>query len=350
MVRKGKGKGTGKPVPSAVPRSAPATRAPTARGPATRAPAARAPTARDPAARAPAAPAPPARAPAGRTPAKTALKSPKSAAVVLSLQPEAAEKGITYSAVLQMAQEKVDLQELGIERLRFRQTATGARMLEIPGSQNSEKADRLAEKLRGALAEVASISRPTKSVDLRITGLDDAATKEKVVAAIAKAGSCDARAIKSGEIRPGPRGAGSALISCPVVAAKALLQKGRLLIGWSSVQVVALEERPMRCFKCMGLGHTRPQCPAAADRGDLCFRCGSTGHKMASCEREVPKCAICAETGRPSGHIMGSRSCAPPRTKGQATRIQATPAAARPAAAPPAEARPPVLEEVAMSD
>lgn len=309
VVRKGKGKGKDKSSSSATPAPAPV--------PAARAtPAAVKPKTKK------------ASAAAGPKKAKT-LKPFKSAAVVLTLQPEAAEKGVTYSAIIETAQEKVDLQGLGIDRINFRQTATGARMLEIPGSQSSDKADRLAEKLRGVLSEVANVARPVKSVQLHVTGLDDAATKEKVAAAVAKVGGCDVLQVKAGEIRCSYGGTGSSLVSCPIPAAKVLLAQGRLLVGWSSVRVVALAARPMRCFKCMGLGHTRPQCPSSADRGDLCFRCGGAGHKAASCQRRAPHCTICAESGRPAEHRMAGLNCVPPKTKGQAAR---TPAIPRPAA------------------
>lgn len=163
--------------------------------------------------------------------ARKLLRSPKSAAVVLSLQPDAADKGVSYSDVVKVAQEKISLEELGIDQLRFRQTATGARMLEISGSQNSEKADQLAEKLRSVLSGVANIARPIKCTSLRVTGLDDAATKENKASAVASAGSCDLQLVKVGEIHTGFNGTGSVLVSCPVSAAKLLSEKGRILVG-----------------------------------------------------------------------------------------------------------------------
>ncbi|CAH2108904.1 unnamed protein product [Euphydryas editha] len=256
------------------------------------------------------------------------LKAPKTAAVILSLQPEAAETGLTYSSILRTAQEKVNLQELGIDRIRFRQTATGARMLEIPGSGKQEKADKLAESLRGVLSEVANVVRPVKCVEVRLSGLDETATKEGVAAAVAKATGCDVGLVKAGGIRPSFGGTGSIVVSCPILTAKTLIEKGRILIGWSSARVVALEARPMRCFRCMGLGHTRPQCPASVDRGDLCFRCGSAGHKAAACVEATPRCAICADSGRASSHVMGGRRCKPATMKGKAAGARATPAAA----------------------
>lgn len=56
-------------------------------------------------------------------------------------------------------------------------------------------------------------------------------------------------------------GTGFVIASCPISAAKELIEGDRLLIGWSSVRVTALETHPVRCFKSTKLGHTCLQCP-----------------------------------------------------------------------------------------
>ncbi|XP_045453892.1 uncharacterized protein K02A2.6-like [Melitaea cinxia] len=165
VVRKGKGKGKGK---SSTPAPAPATKSaakPTTASSAKQAAKSTAKTSAKSTAM-------PSGKPAAKATYKPKLKTPKTAAVVLQLQPEAVERGLTYSSVLRTAQEKVDLQELGIDQIRSRQTATGARMLEISGSERNAKADRLAESLRGALSGVVNIVRPVKSAEVRISGLD----------------------------------------------------------------------------------------------------------------------------------------------------------------------------------
>ncbi|XP_045452676.1 uncharacterized protein LOC123661781 [Melitaea cinxia] len=255
--------------------------------------------------------------PATKATVKAKFKAPKTAAVVVQLQPAAVEKGQTYDSIFRSAEDTVKLEELGIERILFRHTATGARMLEIPGSDKEEKADRLASRLREALSDVATVVRPVKTAQVRISGLDDTATPERVAAAVAKATSSDVGMVRVGAIRSGFGGMGSTVVTCPVSVAKALTEGGRLLIGWSSVRVSALEALPMRCFKCMGLGHTRPKCPASVDRGDLCFKCGNAGHKVASCPEKTPRCVVCAEGGKPSGHIMCGRRCRPATSKGK---------------------------------
>ncbi|XP_046978670.1 uncharacterized protein LOC124544242 [Vanessa cardui] len=234
--------------------------------------------------------------------AKPKLTAPRTAAVVVTLQPEAEQKGVTYAQVLERAEQGIKLQELGINGgLKVRRSATGARVLELPRAQ-SNQAEKLADKLRTVLDGVASVVHPVKKVDIKVTGLDDSVTKDKIIAAVAREGHCAIEELRCGELR--------------VAAAKKLSDAGRLLVGWSSARVCVLEQRPLRCYKCMGLGHTRILCPFNADRGSLCFRCGVEGHKSAECTGKL-RCAVCVEAGKPSGHVMGSKECNPPITKGK---------------------------------
>ncbi|XP_047543169.1 actin cytoskeleton-regulatory complex protein pan1-like [Vanessa atalanta] len=191
-------------------------------------------------------------------PAKSKLATPRSAAIVLTLQPEAVGKGVTYALVLERAEQSVKLQDLGISGgLKVRRTATGARALELPKAQ-AEQADRLAAKLRTVLDGVADVVRPVKKADLKVTGLDDSVTLEKLAAAIAHAGDCSSEAVKCGVMQRGPGYMGMVRVTCPLTAAKKLAAAGRLLVGWSSAKVAVVEQRPMRCYKC---GEGRPVLP-----------------------------------------------------------------------------------------
>ncbi|XP_053618949.1 uncharacterized protein LOC128680135 [Plodia interpunctella] len=289
--RRGKGKGVGKksqPKPAERPAAAP-TKA-TATAP---------------------------KAPPRAAPARAAkLSAPSSSAVILKLQPEAAQKGATYSSALLKAEQAVSLEGLGIGSLRIRPSATGARLIEVSGPSNSDKADALASALKAALSGVADVSRPVKTADFRVTGLNDAATAQRIKAAVAQAGSCTEDQVWVGEIRSDWRGSGSALMRCPVTTAKKLIEAGSLTVGWSRVQLRHLEARPMHCYKCMGKGHTASLCPSQTDRSRLCYRCGEAGHLSASCTAE-PRCAVCRDAGKPAGHVMGGRACNPPPIRGK---------------------------------
>nr|XP_034834977.1 uncharacterized protein LOC117991490 [Maniola hyperantus]XP_034839977.1 uncharacterized protein LOC117996084 [Maniola hyperantus] len=240
------------------------------------------------------------------------LRSPKTAAVVITLQPAAVEKGVTYAKILEQAEQQVNLEEFGIgDGIKIRRAATGARLLELPKGQTAEQAELLANRLRTVLDGVASVVRPSKLVTLKVTGLDDSVTKEKLIAAVVRVSNCSTQSLKVGDVLSGPRGVGMAVLHCPIEVAKVISDAGRLRVGWSSAEVQVLEERPLRCFKCLGIGHTKPVCPSAADRGDLCFRCGGSGHKSLGCTASMC-CLVCKDAGLPSDHVMGGRSCNPP--------------------------------------
>lgn len=265
---------------------------------------------------------------------------------MVTLTAEAAERGETYESVLKRARTNADPTQLGIGAVACRRTQAGARIFEFPGAQGGANADLFATKLREVIADAAKVVRPIRSAALEVTDIDDSVTKEEVVAVVAEIGGCDVAAVKGRDIRPGRGGMGTIRLECPVAAAKAVLAKGRLLVGFSSCRVRALEDQPLRCFKCFGIGHTRPLCPSKVDRTDSCYRCGKEGHKSASCKAATPRCAVCAASGRPAGHLMQGRNCNPPPKKGKAQA--STPPAA--ATAAPEEGTPAADEGGAMSE
>ncbi|VVC88910.1 unnamed protein product [Leptidea sinapis] len=235
---------------------------------------------------------------------KVNLKAPSTAAVVITLRKEALADGATYAQALAAAKERVSLTEIGVQGVRTRKMALGGRILEIGGPKRNQQDDRFAEELRGALEGIATVNRPVKSADVRISGLEDSVTVEDVVAAIAAKGECPSEQVRAGRLVMG-----SLIITCPVTAARAITQ-GRLCIGWSVARVTLLGGRPLRCFRCYGTGHCALAC-TAKDRSGLCCRCGKAGHIAQGCTA-IPHCDICADAGAPAGHRMGGRSCNSP--------------------------------------
>ncbi|CAH2097402.1 unnamed protein product [Euphydryas editha] len=210
----------------------------------------------------------------------------------------------------------VDLKELGIGPLRIRQSATGARLIEVPGSTSGEKADALAARLKEALAEEVEVFRPEKKAELRISGLSDAVSSERLAIAVAKEGGCSIGQVLVRNIRAVQRGPGSAHIELPAAAAKKLLQAGSIAVGWTKASVHLLQARPRHCYRCLGLGHVASACPGGTDRSTLCYGCGQSGHKAAGCSAAA-HCAVCADAGRPADHVMGGIACKPPSTRGK---------------------------------
>lgn len=241
-----------------------------------------------------------------------APKPPKSAAMVLTFSPEAGAAGQTYAKILTIAKAKIKLADIGIESLKCRRTITGARMLEVSGEERGAKTDMLAARLTTALGHMdVRIARPVKCAELRLTGLDDSVTAAEIAEALATQGGCQREEIRVGDIRTTSSGNGMVWTRCPINAATKVATVGQIKVGWTIVRVQLLQARPLQCYRCFEMGHTKQRCTAEVDRSDCCYRCGQPGHRTVQCTGEV-HCPVCAVAGRPAGHRCGGRACKPP--------------------------------------
>ncbi|XP_037874850.1 uncharacterized protein LOC119630231 [Bombyx mori] len=256
------------------------------------------------------------KAPSSKKRTKKRLRAPRSQAVVLKLQPEAASRGLTYRSVLAEARAKIDLESLGIPVQRIRSSLTGAKVLVVDGGDQVEKADLLANRLKEILpAEGVEISRPSVTAAMRISGLDDSVSREEIADELAKIGGCPPESIKVGEIKSGPGGMGQVLVRCPVSTAAKIAAVPKLRIGWSVLRAHLLEARRLQCFRCHELGHVSARCPSSVDRSRDCYRCGQAGHVASGCSLAL-HCTVCVSAGRPADHVSGGKACAkPPRQR-----------------------------------
>ncbi|XP_060810106.1 uncharacterized protein LOC132904207 [Amyelois transitella] len=251
--------------------------------------------------------------PTAPAPVKRQYALPKSTAVVVTLKSGAT---VDYKTVMGRVT-TIKLATMGVDHVAVRSTATGARIIEVPGSDSGAVADNLPSKIRELVGEVAEVTRPYKTAQIKISGFDESVTPEILQREVSQVGKCPPEQIKVGQIRMTPDFTGAVIVTCPVAVANALVADGRILIGWSSAKITGLEPLPMRCFRCMGLGHTRALCPSPVDRSELCHRCGKTGHLTQQCAEKEPWCAVCHHAKLPAKHTMGGKACNPPRTRGR---------------------------------
>lgn len=238
---------------------------------------------------------------------------PRTSAIVLTCP-----KG-QYAETMTEIREKIKLSEVGIQGgITTRTAMTGALIMEIPGTENEPKADALASRMREVLKdkEGIKISRPTKTAEIRVLGLEYSIRKEEVVEAVMEKGACRIHEIQAGEIRRMAGRQGSLWLRLPLIAAKKAVKEGTIQVGWSKAKIVLLEARPLRCHKCLEKGHVRERCPNPHDRSNRCYRCGGVGHIAKECTT-TPNCPICSDVGRRADHTLGSQQCTTLKRRGK---------------------------------
>ncbi|KMQ90130.1 reverse transcriptase [Lasius niger] len=188
----------------------------------------------------------------GRSEPGPRLRPPTTAVVSVTIKP-GSELG--YREIMAEARSKIDLKELGIANSRIKQAVNGGVLIQIPGKDRVKLADDLANKMDEVLkGKGVSIGRPSKLAELRVRGIDISVTPDNVASAIALAGGCDKNFVRVGRIRETASGLGTVWVRCPALAAKRVVNAGRVRLGWGFASVELLPLRPRSISEPQYLG------------------------------------------------------------------------------------------------
>lgn len=253
-------------------------------------------------------------------PARAAPRLPRvPGAAAITVTAQGGEGGLSLKDAMSRVRENIRMEDLGIEEVNPKRAATGGLILEVPGPESAEKADRLAALMREVLEGTGvRVARPTKSAEIRVQGLDDSITPEEVARAVALAGGCAEGDVRAGVARRAPTGLYAVWVRVPLSAARKLAESGKIRVGWVSARVEVLAARPLQCYRCLEVGHTRQRCTGEVDRSGRCYRCGAAEHRAAECSAAL-KCPLCSDMGRPSNHRLGT-ACGTPAKRGKRRR------------------------------
>ncbi|XP_025264646.1 uncharacterized protein LOC112638027 [Camponotus floridanus] len=234
------------------------------------------------------------------------VREPRTAAVLVTIAPDS---GITSGEMLRKSRALISVYP-EMETARLKKTQAGGTLLQFAGAEGHRVADRVASAMRQIAEEARGVrvTRPMKRAELRLRGLDDSVTKEEMVDAVAGMAGCRAGDLSVGEISRLPNRLGSVWLRCPVAVSNKILEEGMPRVGLVRPVAVPLPARPMRCFRCLEVGHGVALCKGM-DRSGRCHRCGDRSHEARACSAARPKCPLCADFGLPAEHSLGATAC-----------------------------------------
>ncbi|EDW35117.1 GL15642 [Drosophila persimilis] len=232
-------------------------------------------------------------------------RKPRPRPDVIIIEPKAE---MTYAEILNLVtrNQSEKMKKVGESVSRVKRTAKGALLLELKDA-SKETAQLLREDIGTVLGGKVEARALTQQTRLEMLDLDEMATTEDVRKAFSEQMgiTLDADAIKS--LRPGFGGTQRAIICLPATLATKALSVGKVKVAWS---VCRIRERnlPLKCFRCLEIGHVALNRKNSVDRSGWCFRCGSAEHKVSNCHNEA-KCFLCVGKGKPHSHVAGSHRC-----------------------------------------
>lgn len=212
-----------------------------------------------------------------------------------------------FPELLKTVRSKVDRGITGNSISQLRRIKAGDLLIVINGGKAS--ADKVHAEMVKSFGEGAKVWKLNDESPVEIRDLNGEATKEEVLGALTAVGEdTEARLVS---LRRAFGGSQTAVVVLQSAAAKRLCVAGRLIMGlvYSRVRHTEL---PMRCVRCLALGHDAREC-TGIDRNNRCWRYGETGHLNRECTASTEaavafRAVLSGAPGRITGGVVDGES------------------------------------------
>lgn len=171
-----------------------------------------------------------------------------------------------------------------------------------------------AEKLKNAVPPTLRVETPrSKPPQVSLRNVDADLSDEDIIEALVDQNFKGTtwtkdRLTKEAKLykKRGLRGATTVIMECSPKLRQALVEKGRVYLGWQVVEVCD-HISVTCCNRCQQYGHPERYCRTTEI---VCGGCGEVGHRKPECKSESKCCATCKKFGKPADtHATASREC-----------------------------------------
>ncbi|XP_058983570.1 uncharacterized protein LOC131804555 [Musca domestica] len=236
---------------------------------------------------------------------KPNIKRPKVRPEAVVIKPR---DGHSYADVLRRLREKVNPENTDVAVQSVRKTKTGSLLLIMGKGGNKEE---FRETIKGSLKEEAIVNSVKTKATIEIQDLDVLTTEDEVIDSIIKTVNAAKEEVNIRLTAANIREQKRAFVSLPAADANKLLEKRRILVGWTYCKIKYKVE-VKRCYRCFESGHMQWECKGPDRKGmGICIKCGQKGHKLKECVNTA-NCCICSQYNKnQASHMPGSYSCNP---------------------------------------